>query len=344
MSNLPDWARALGPTLFAAQIRLTPSDFVVTEQLDIELSDDGEHDWLQVEKIGANTHWVSEQLAKYAGIAPRDVGYAGLKDRHAVTRQWFSVRRPSVAGTDWAAFDAEGVRIVEQRLHRRKLKRGAHRGNAFRIALRSEGLANQAEAAAERLARIEAHGVPNYFGEQRFGRAGANIDLGRSLFSGRRLTRAKRSIAISAVRSFLFNEILDTRVRDGSWERILPGELANLDGSGSVFAVDQLTADIEDRCADFDIHATASLWGRKAPCATGDVAMLENTVVAQYPELCDGLVNARVDASSRALRLRPQDLKWQIEDDALWLEFQLPKGSFATSVLREIANVQVALR
>ncbi|MDH3351056.1 MAG: tRNA pseudouridine(13) synthase TruD [Gammaproteobacteria bacterium] len=342
MSNLPDWARALGPTLFAAQIRLTPADFVVTEQLDIEFSDDGEHDWLRVEKIGANTHWVSEQLAKHAGIAPRDVGYAGLKDRQAITRQWFSVRRPSVAGTDWASFDAEGVRILEQRLHRRKLKRGAHRGNAFRIALRSAGAAMQGEATAKRLGDIEAHGVPNYFGEQRFGRAGANIDLGRSLFGGRRLTRAKRSIALSAVRSFLFNEILDARVRDGSWEQILPGELANLDGSGSVFAVDQLTADIESRCADFDIHATASLWGRKAPCATGDVAMLENTVTAHYPELCAGLIDARVDASSRALRLRPQDLKWQIEDDALWLEFRLPKGSFATAVLREIAAVQAA--
>lgn len=344
MSNLPDWARALGPTLFAAQIRSTPDDFVVIERLDIEFSDDGEHDWLWVEKTGANTHWVAEQLAQHAGISPRDTGYAGLKDRHAVTRQWFSVRRPSVSGTDWSSFAADGVRIVERCLHRRKLKRGAHRGNSFRIALRYEGIATHQDGIAQRMAQIELSGVPNYFGAQRFGRGGANIELGRSVFHGRRLSRNKRSIAISAVRSFLFNEILDLRVRDGSWGRILPGELANLDGSGSVFAVDELTSDLEERCAAFDIHPTGTLWGRGTPLAGADVAQLEAIVTAPHHDLCDGLVKAGVDASSRPLRLRIQDLHWQIEDDALWLEFELPGGSYATSVLREIADTQVALR
>jgi tRNA pseudouridine13 synthase len=338
LSKLPDWARALGPTLFAARIRTTPSDFVVSEQLDVEFSGDGEHDWLHIEKTGANTHWVAGQLAGHAGVKPRDVGYAGLKDRHAVTRQWFSVRRPSQQGTDWRAFEADGVRIVEQQLHRRKLRRGAHRGNAFRIALRAADVKDQQAALAERLSRIEARGVPNYFGEQRFGRDGSNVDLGRSLFDGRRLARARRSIALSAVRSFLFNEILGVRVRDGSWEQILPGELANLDGSGSVFAVAELSPELEQRCAERDIHPTATLWGRQAPCAADSVAALENTVMAFFPELCDGLVNAGVDASSRALRLRVQDLQWRIDQDALWLEFQLGKGAYATSVLREIAD------
>ena len=344
MSNLPDWARALGSTLFAAQIRSTPDDFVVIEQLDIEFSDDGEHDWLWVEKTGANTHWVAEQLAQHAGISPRDTGYAGLKDRHAVTQQWFSVRRPSVSGTDWSSFAADGVRIVEQRRHRRKLKRGAHRGNSFRIALRCEEIATHKDGIAQRMAKIESSGVPNYFGEQRFGRDGANIELGRSLFHGHRLSRNKRSIAISAVRSFLLNEILDARVRDSSWDRILLGELANLDGSGSIFAVDELTSDLEERCAAFDIHPTGTLWGRGTPLAGADVAQLEAIVTAPHHELCDGLVKAGVDASSRPLRLRAHDLKWDIQGDALWLEFRLPKGAFATTVLREIADTQAALR
>ena len=341
MSILPDWARALGPTLFVARIRSTAEDFVVTEQLEIDFSNDGEHDWLRIEKSGANTHWVSEQLAKYAGIKSRDVGYAGLKDRHAITQQWFSVRRPSVEGTDWQSFEAEGVSIVEQRLHRRKLRRGAHRGNTFRIALRGDDdISSHQEEIEERLSQIRSRGVPNYFGEQRFGHDGSNVDLGRSLFNGRRLTRNKRSIALSAVRSFLFNEILDARVRDGSWEQILPGELANLDGSGSVFAVDDVSNDIVARCATFDIHPTATLWGSQAPRGTDSVAALENNVTAAHKELCDGLVQARVEASSRPLRVRLQDLRWEFEDDALWLEFLLPKGAFATTVLREIVSLE----
>lgn len=344
MSTLPAWARALGPTLFACRIRSAPSDFVVTELLDLDFSDDGEHDWLWVEKTGANTQWVAEQLASFAGIPPRDVGYSGLKDRHAVTRQWFSARRAAAAGTDWAAFAADGVRLVEQRRHQRKLKRGAHQGNSFRIALRGADPEIEEEMLVARLAAIRSRGVPNYFGEQRFGRDGANVDLGRSLFHGRRLSRNKRSIAISAVRSFLFNAVLDARVRDGSWERILPGERANLDGSGSVFPVDEVTSELVRRCADFDIHPTATLWGRKAPLGSRDVAELENSVTNPHRELRDGLTTARVDAASRPLRLSVRDLTWEICDEALWLNFRLPKGAYATSVLREIAETQVALR
>ena len=197
MSPLPDWARALGPVLFVGSIRSSPTDFVVTEKLAIEPSDDGEHDWLWVEKVGANTVWVAEQLARHASISPRDVGYAGLKDRHAVTRQWFSVRRPAAKNTNWASFKADGVSILELQRHRRKLKRGAHRGNAFRIAVRSGEIQSFADNIGERIAAISAAGVPNYFGEQRFGRGGANIEMGRAAIAGQRMPRNKRSIGIS---------------------------------------------------------------------------------------------------------------------------------------------------
>jgi len=145
-----------------------------------------------------------------------------------------------------------------------------------------------------------------------------------------------RSIGLSAVRSFLFNEILDRRVRDGSWQKILPGELANLDGSGSVFAVDELTPELQSRCATFDIHPTATLWGRHAPLAGGSSATLQEEVTAAYKDLCSGLENFGMDAASRSLRLRVSDLKWDIADGVLWLEFSLRKGSYATAVLREI--------
>ena len=310
MSTIPDWARALGGPLFAGRIRATPEDFVVTEELDLSFSGHGEHDWLRIEKTGANTHWVAEQLARHAGLPVRDVGYAGLKDRHAVTTQWFSVRRPA-GGTDWGAFDRPDARILEQHIHARKLKRGAHRGNRFRIAIRADRLAELASAIDERLTLITQRGVPNYFGEQRFGRGGANLALGQAVVEGRRVSRHKRSIGLSALRSFRFNETLDKRVQDDSWDTLLRGDFANLDGTGSVFAVEELTPELERRCSELDIH----------PCGA-------------LPEI----PVARVAASQRPLRLRARDLQWRIEDDALWLEFGLGRGSFATAVLREIAT------
>ncbi|MDH3533755.1 MAG: tRNA pseudouridine(13) synthase TruD [Gammaproteobacteria bacterium] len=337
MQNLPDWARASGATLFAARSRSTAADFVVNEDLSIDFSNDGEHDLLHVEKSGANTQWVAERLAEHAGVPARDVGFAGLKDRHALTRQWFSVRRPAANGTDWATFDAAGVRILEQRRHRRKLRRGAHKGNAFRIALRGDDIESQRQMIAARLSSIAVAGVPNYFGEQRFGRGGANLELCRALFAGKRLSRARRSIALSAARSFIFNEILALRVQTGSWNAVQPGELANLDGSGSVFAVAEVTAEFDRRCDELDIHPSGTLWGNGAPLGGSTVAALESGVAAVHPEFCDGLVRAGVKASSRALRLRVYDLQWHIQAGALWLEFVLGRGGYATAVIREIA-------
>lgn len=339
MQAVPQWACALGSSLFTASIRSSAADFVVTEELSIDFSDDGEHDFLWIEKTGANTHWVAERLADHAGVPARDVGYAGLKDRHAITRQWFSVRRPGPHESIWSSFAAEGVCILESRRHRRKLRRGAHQGNAFRIALRGRDTATLRETIATRLHEIIDGGVPNYFGAQRFGHGGANIQLCRSLFSGRRLSRPQRSIALSAARSLIFNEIVDSRVRQGSWNTILPGELANLDGSGSVFAVDDVSADLTKRCAIQDIHPSATLWGDGAPQGAHAVADLEQCAADKYPDIAAGLIQARVEASTRPVRLRVQNLNWEIDDDVLWLEFSLRRGGYATTVLREIVEV-----
>lgn len=324
--------------LFDARIRGEPEDFIVTESIDFELSGDGEHDFLWIEKRGANTAWVSRQIAAHAGVSSRDVGYAGLKDRHALTSQWFSVRRPTGEGTNWSAFEAEGVRIVETTRHNKKLRRGAHRSNAFRIALRSSEIDGLRDDIKARLQLIEENGIPNYFGEQRFGRDGGNIALAEAVFAGRRVKRDKRSIAISSARSLLFNHILDTRVRNGTWNQLQAGDLANLDGSGSVFAVEEVTTDLADRCNTHDIHPTGTLWGDGAPLTSGDVAIAESTAVAEFESLTTGLQNARVDASSRALRMPVRDLFIEFGGDVLWLNFRLPKGGFATAVLREVAS------
>jgi len=312
LATLPNWARALGAPLCTCRIRSTPSDFIVTEWLDFELSGDGEHDWLWIEKIGANTSWVADQLAKHADVHSRDVGYAGLKDRHAITKQWFSVRRKTGEGTDWDSLSIEGVELIERHRHQRKLKRGAHRGNAFQIALRGDDIDGlDEEQFVERLRRIAEGGVPNYFGEQRFGRDAANIDLGHAVLAGKRFPRNKRGIGISAIRSLQFNDELGARVEAGTWNRILADDTANLDGSGSVFAVDELTAELEQRCSEMDIH----------PCGT-----------------LPALDKIGVKAAYRPLRMRVGEVQWQRQDEAVWLEFQLPKGSFATTVLRELVR------
>lgn len=322
-----------------ARIRCSPSDFQVTEELGFEPEGEGEHDFLRIEKTGANTAWVARQLARHAGVRVADVGFAGLKDRHAVTTQWFSVPRRG-DGDAWTGFECEGVRLLSCERHTRKLRRGAHRGNHFRIALRGEFGDDIRWSVERRLKDIAGHGVPNYFGAQRFGHDGSNLALAKRLFAGERLRRDKRSLAISAARSFLFNEILRVRVETGSWNRILPGEIANLDGSGSVFAVEEVDAQLERRCAEMDIHPTASLYGLAAAVPDSDVARIESGVFERYTEFTAGLERLGAKRAQRSLRQQVPDLDWEFEPGILWLDFALGKGGFATTVLGELAEIQ----
>lgn len=338
MSQLPEWATAHGGALIVATIRSQPEDFQVTEICTIDFTGEGEHDYLYIEKTATNTHWIAERLAKFAGVPVRDIGYAGLKDRHAVTRQWFSVRR--VGDVDWTLFYEDGVVVLEKQRHRRKLRRGAHSGNSFKIALRSIAIDQQADILEQRLRLVAEQGVPNYFGEQRFGHRGGNVELCKSMFAGRRLSRAKRSIALSTARSLIFNEFLDRRVCDKTWNKILPGELANLDGSGSVFVVEEVTPELIARCEAQDVHPSGPLWGDGSPRSKAKVADLEKSIASAHQEIADGLIAARVEASSRALRLLVKNLRWQVGEGVLWLEFELAKGGYATAVLRELATYE----
>ncbi len=322
---LPEWARAHGAPLFAATLRSIPDDFRVTEILDWPFSGDGEHDYLRIEKTGANTEWVARQLARHANVAAREVGYAGLKDRHAVTTQWFSV--PRWHSPDWSAPGIEGVRILEVARHRKKLRRGAHHGNAFRIVLRGEMPGDREPRLARRIERIREQGVPNYFGEQRFGRQGSNLALADDWAAGKRLQRQQRSLAISTMRSFLFNELLDARVRDDTWHRLIPGDTANLDGTGSIFDVPVVDGELERRCAAMDIHPAGTLAGEGS--GLGPAAWRE------------ALDNARVEPGTRSLRLRVGDLRHEIADDGVVLTFSLGRGAYATALIRELVDYAV---
>jgi len=335
MPAIPDWVRAHGDPELAATLRRSAADFQVTEVLDYELSGDGEHDFLWLEKQDANTAWVAGKLAQYAGIRESDVGFAGMKDRHAVTRQWFSVRRPSAAGTDWDGFGLPGVRILNATRHERKLRRGAHSGNRFRICIAD--IEGDPAVLDERLLLIRRSGVPNYFGEQRFGRNGNNLHLASELFAGKKMRRNKRSIALSAARSCLFNHILQTRVGDGSWNRLLDGESACLDGSNSIFAVDRVDEELQRRCEEMDIHPGGALWGSGEPSCRGAVLALERAALLPYGELQSGL-EAHAGQSRRALRLAVRDFTWEIAGNQAWLDFGLTSGGFATAVLREVVR------
>lgn len=327
---------AHGGAPIAGELRVQADDFRVEEILGFEPSGEGEHAFLVVEKTGANTEWVARQLAAAVGVAPMAVGYAGLKDRHAVTRQTFTVQLPGRADPDWTACAIPGVTVLNATRHNRKLKRGAHRGNRFRIRLRE--VRGDRAAADARLAAIENHGVPNYFGEQRFGREGQNIALANALFGGQRMPRAQRGFALSAARSQLFNEVLGARVADSSWNRGLDGEVWMLDGTHAIFGPEPWNDALVQRLAALDIHPTGPLWGSGDLRCTQAVRELEQAIASATRELAEGLERAGLEQERRALRLVARNLTHAWEDDTLIVQFQLGAGAFATTVLREVCD------
>ncbi len=332
---LPDWSRAHGGPILGGRIRQSAEDFVVTEVLGFEPDGDGEHDFLWIEKQNTNTLWLAQQLADHARIAARDVGFAGMKDRHAITRQWFSVRRPGGTPANWSALEVEGATILDISRNSRKLRRGAHSGNRFRIAVRESGDCLQktkGELVQRRIKTIGEQGVPNYFGEQRFGREGGNLGLAEALFAGKRLNRDKRSIALSSARAWLFNHVLQSRVVAGTWSELRAGDIASLDGSGSVFTVEEADETIKKRCQELDLHPSGPLWGESDDHNASEIAVVE-----KFPTLVAGL-EKQTKAARRSLRLAVRDLQATLERDALVLDFYLVRGGFATAVLREVAD------
>ncbi|MDR2012304.1 MAG: tRNA pseudouridine(13) synthase TruD [Rhodanobacter sp.] len=327
---------AHGGPLLRGVLRAEAADFHVEEILGFTASGEGEHAFLLVEKTDANTEWVARRLAQAAGVAPLAVGFAGLKDRHAVTRQHFTVHLAAKPAPDWMSLDIAGVNVITATRHHRKLKRGAHRGNRFRIHLREvEG--DSAHLAA-RLAVIGERGVPNYFGEQRFGRDRHNLALAETLFAGRRLPREQRGFALSAARAELFNAVLALRVSDATWDRARDGEVWMLDGSNAIFGPESFTDALAQRLASGDIHPTGPLWGRGIVRSQADVRALELAVVQARASLARGLERAGLEQERRALRLRVDALTCAADAHALTVGFELRAGAFATTVLRELCE------
>lgn len=335
--------RGLGESVLQARMRAQWEDFRVMEDLGFEPSGSGEHLLLRIEKRGANTAWVAEQLVRWAGIAPMGVSYAGLKDRHAVTEQTFSVHLAKRVAPEPLP-EHESFRVLDQAWHARKLPRGALAGNHFVLRLRE--VRGERAAVEDRLTQISARGVPNYFGEQRFGHDGGNVASAKAMFAGKRVDRAKRGFLISAARSSLFNSVLAERVLQGTWDRALDGEVFMLDGSHSVFGPEPLDERLQQRLIDMDIHPTGPMWGRGELRPQADVQTLENGVLADQDELKRGLEAEGLRQERRSLRLPVRQLQWQWLSDSpdsaspdLELRFFLPAGAYATVVLHALGEV-----
>ncbi len=319
-------------------IRKSPEDFQVDEVLGFELTGEGEHVCLQIRKRNSNTAFVAKQIARLADVRNMDVSYAGLKDRNAVTTQWFSIYLSNKPAPDWSQLNNDEVEVLAVKRHNRKLRRGALKGNRFKIRVRN--LKGDAQGLERRLKQIAEQGVPNYFGEQRFGHDGDNLKKAQAMFSGEFKVRHrdKRSLYLSAARSAIFNRVLNTRVESNEWNQPLNGDVMMLDGSHSVFLFDAVDDEIKRRVDEKDIHPTGPLWGRGALSSQADVQAMELGVAEQYELFCGGLERAGMKQERRALRLPVAELAWQILDEELSIEFFLGSGSYATSVLRELAS------
>jgi len=334
-----DLPRAYGSAPARGRIKQHSEDFSVEELLGFEPEGEGPHAWLQIRKIDTNTRWLAGALARLAGVAGRDVGYAGLKDRAAVTTQWFSVPMEGRAEPDWGAILSDQVEVLRVTRHRKKLRRGVLQGNRFRI--RVQGFEGDRQALKSRVRELAASGVPNYFGGQRFGRDSGNVvGAWEMLAEGKRVRdRVRHGLYLSAARSLLFNRVLARRVHDGSWRRALPGEALMLDGSHSVFTLTEPDADIDGRLARMDLHPTGPMWGRGEPLACGEALALEEAALAGCSAWCRGLDAAGLKSARRALRVPLRELEVGFEAaDRLMVSFALPAGAYATMAVRELID------
>ncbi|MWN04758.1 tRNA pseudouridine(13) synthase TruD [Gilliamella sp. Pas-s95] len=326
-----------GKPTTTGQYKQQYEDFVVTEELGFELTGDGEHVLVFLQKLDCNTVFVAEQLAKYVGIPAKLVSYAGLKDRQAVTEQWFSLHMPGQQTPDFSAFDLAGCKILTVTRHNKKLKIGALKGNYFKIRLRN--LSDQSEIESK-LALIKQHGVPNYFGEQRFGRDENNITQAIKWASGEISVkdRKKRSFYLSAARSAIFNDIVSQRITQNLHQTVLDGDILQLAQRGSWFVAqpDELTV-LQQRLENAELNITAPLLG-DSPLGTLYKALeFEQKCLKNWSEFNDLFKKERVETARRSLLLRAEQLNWQwLDSCTLELDFYLSSGCYATSVIREL--------
>ena len=332
-----EFLRAWGDPVAQGLIRQYPEDFKVVEILSFVPSGAGDHVYLFIEKINTNTDWVAVQLASLANLKSVDIGYAGLKDRNAVTQQWFSLHMPNQSEPDWSDLP-DSIRVLSKTRHEKKLKTGAIQQNNFELCIRD--LQCDEAMLEKRLNNIQARGVPNYFGSQRFGRNNANVQRFISLKGNRkRIKRQQRSILISAARSYLFNHVLSQRVSLNNWNQMIDGDVLMLDGSRSVFVADTADDSLQRRLSDLEVHPVGVLWGQGKQMMSKTSAVISNEVIEFYPSITRALDNIGASLSHRAMRIAVKNLGWTIKNEQLKIKFSLNSGAYATSVLKEFLEI-----
>ncbi|OBT10483.1 tRNA pseudouridine synthase TruD [Shewanella sp. UCD-FRSSP16_17] len=339
-----------------ADLRTVNSDFIVKEMLPFSPTGEGEHHMIHVRKEGLNTNQVAEILAKFAKVHQKEVTYAGQKDKNAVTEQWFGVRIPGKETPDWQSLSTKDnndvkaneadlankentprLTILSSQRHSKKLRIGTLLGNRFELTLRNVSDKVELE---KRIQQVMQTGVPNYFGEQRFGHQGKNLIFGQQMLAGKKVKdRKKRSMYLSAVRSNVFNQVVSYRLNHHSIAP-LTGDCVMLAGSKSFFVTDKWDPETLARLSSNDIQLSAPLWGRGSILPQADAANVEQAALIALTNDLQGLEQAGLEQERRPMLLKPQALKYRFEQDTLFIEFILPAGSYATSVLRELLDYQ----
>lgn len=336
-AELAAWTE--GRPTVTARFRESPDDFGVEEQLGWEPGGGGEHLFLLIRKRGLTTAEAAQRIAACAGVQARRISHAGLKDRQGICVQWLSVQLPGRGDPDLSAAQGEDLTILRQVRNPRRLRIGSHTGNRFTIVLRE--VADPDRQWERRLERVARDGVPNYFGEQRFGRD--NPARVVAWFGGEWQPRGRqqRSLLLSTARALLFNRLLSRRVSDGNWNALVPGDVMMLDGTNSHFASARETeSDLERRLRSGDIHPSGPLWGRGELPTRADALQLEQQLQVDSPLLCRGLEERGLAMQRRSLRLPVRELECRRgeENGVVVLTFTLPGGAYATSVLRELCD------
>jgi tRNA pseudouridine13 synthase len=329
-----------GKPVISGLIKSQAEDFRVSEILGFEPDGEGEHLFLWIEKSMITTHALIEQVARDFGVKAKDIGHSGLKDKIAVTRQWLSLYLPGKM-CNLELPDISGYKLLAHLWHHKKLRPGTHRFNQFEVIIRN--VESVPEAVWQQLDLIRNQGMANYFGQQRFGFQGDNVERALHAFANtrrtRKLTRNKKSLYISALRSFLFNRILSRRIEHGLWFKPIPGDVFMLSGSQSIFS-EEINEALLKRYNEFDLSSTISLYGSGKRMLQGDALTLEDQVLTEYEAINQCLVQQKARLQMRATRVSVQDLTvtHDLPGKSLHIQVTLPRGSYFTSLLNHFVE------